>query len=106
MEELKRIQRSTFDTISMRKLIEDRDIIHELTATIQELQKDVNRMNDSSVFSFSDDVDGLAHKVGPVCLLHSNCTAEGSMLFTIERLPDGLAVSASSHLISSHLRAW
>ena len=31
MEELKRFQGSTFDTISRRKLIEDRDIILELT---------------------------------------------------------------------------
>ena len=31
MEELKRFQRSTFDTFSSRKLIEDRDTILELT---------------------------------------------------------------------------
>ena len=37
MEELKRFQGSTFDTISRRKLIEDRDIILEFTAKIQEL---------------------------------------------------------------------
>ena len=32
MEELERFQGSTFDTISRRKLIEDRDTILELTA--------------------------------------------------------------------------
>ena len=38
MEQLKRFQGSTFDTISMRKLVEDRDTILELTGKIQELQ--------------------------------------------------------------------
>ena len=37
MEELKRFQGSTLDTISRRKLIEDRDTIFELTGKIQEL---------------------------------------------------------------------
>ena len=47
MEELKRFQGSTFDTISRRRLIEDRDTILELTGKIQELQNEVNCMNDS-----------------------------------------------------------
>ena len=50
VEELKRFQGSTFDTSSMRKLIEDRDTILELTAKIQELQNEVNCMNDSRDF--------------------------------------------------------
>ena len=37
MEKTKRFQGSTFDTISRRKLIEDRDTIPELTGKIQEL---------------------------------------------------------------------
>ena len=45
MEELKRFQGSTFDTFSMRKSIEDRDTILELTANIQELQNEVNCLN-------------------------------------------------------------
>ena len=44
MEELKRFQGSTFDTISRRKLIEDRDTILELTGKIQELQNEINCM--------------------------------------------------------------
>ena len=36
LEELKRFQGSTFDTISRRKLVEDRDTILELTGKIQE----------------------------------------------------------------------
>ena len=47
MEELNRFQGSTFDTISMRKWVEDRDTILELTGKIQELQNEINCMNDS-----------------------------------------------------------
>ena len=47
MEELKRFQGSTFDTIARRKLVEDRDTILELTGKIQELQNKDNCMNDS-----------------------------------------------------------
>ena len=51
MVELKRFQGSTFDTISRRKLIEDRDTILEFTGKIQELQNEINCMNDSERFS-------------------------------------------------------
>ena len=50
MEELKRFEGSTFDTISRRRLIEDRDTILELTGKIQELQNEVNCLNDSRDF--------------------------------------------------------
>ena len=51
MEELKRFQGSTFDTIARRKLVEDRDTVLELTGKIQELQNEINCMNDSVDFS-------------------------------------------------------
>ena len=41
MEELKRFQGSTFDTITRRKLVEDRDTILELTGKIQKLQNEI-----------------------------------------------------------------
>ena len=50
MEELKRFQGSTFDTIARRKLVEDQDTILELTGKIQELQNEINYMNDSKDF--------------------------------------------------------
>ena len=50
MEELKRFQGSTFDTIARRKLVADRDTILELTGKIQELQNEINCMNDSRDF--------------------------------------------------------
>ena len=62
MEELKRFEGSTFDTISRRKLIEDRDTILELTAKIQELQNEVDCMNDSRDFKDAESVrSGLSH---------------------------------------------
>ena len=50
MEELKRFQGSTFDAISRRRLVEDRDTILELKGKIQELQNEINCQNDSRDF--------------------------------------------------------
>ena len=62
MEELKRFQGSTFDTIAWRKLIEDRDTILDLTAQIQELQNEVKCMNDSRDFQDAESVrSGQSH---------------------------------------------
>ena len=46
MEELKKFQGSTFDTIARRKLVEDQNTILELTGKIHELQNEINCMND------------------------------------------------------------
>ena len=56
MEELKRFEGSTCDTIARRKLVEDRDTILELTRKIQELQKEINCMNDSRDFQDAESV--------------------------------------------------
>ena len=56
MEELKRFQGSTFDTIARRILVEDRDTILERTSKIQELQNENNFMNDSRDFQDSESV--------------------------------------------------
>ena len=62
MEELKRFQGSTFDTIARRKLVEDRDTILELTVRIQELQNEINCMNDSRDFQDAESVrSGQSH---------------------------------------------
>ena len=50
MEELRKFQSSTFDTIARRKLIEDQNTILELSGRVQELQNEVNCMNDSKDF--------------------------------------------------------
>ena len=56
MEELKRFQGSTFDTIARINLVEDRDTILELTAKIQGLQNQVTCMNDSRDFKDAESV--------------------------------------------------
>ena len=64
MVELKRFQGSTFDTISRRKLIEDRDTILELTGKIHELQNEINCMNDSRDFKNAVSVrSGQSHVI-------------------------------------------
>ena len=62
MEELKRFQGSTFDTISRRELVEDRDTILDLTGNIQEIQNEINCMNDSRDFQDAESVrSGHSH---------------------------------------------
>ena len=61
MEELKRFQGSTFDTIARRKLVEDRDTIL-LTAKIQELQNEIYCMSDSKEFQDAESIrSGNSH---------------------------------------------
>ena len=62
MEELKKCQGSTFDTIAERRLVEDQDTILELTGKIQELQNEINCMNDSRDFQDAESVrSGNSH---------------------------------------------
>ena len=59
MEELKRIQGSTFDTVARRRLDEDRDTVLK---NIQELQNEINCMNDSRDFQDAESVrSGQSH---------------------------------------------
>ena len=62
MEELKRFQGSTFDTIARRRLVEDQDTILALTGKIQELQNEINCMNDLREFQDAESVrSGHSH---------------------------------------------
>ena len=64
MEELKRFQGSTFDTIARRKLVEDRDTVLELTGKIQELQNEIICMNDSREIQDAESVrSGHSHVI-------------------------------------------
>ena len=59
MEELKRIQGSTFDTLARRNLVED---ILELTGKIQELQNEISCINDSRDYQDAESVrSGQSH---------------------------------------------
>ena len=62
MEELRKFESSTFDTLLRRKLIEDQNTIMELTGRVQELQNEVNRMNVSKDFQDAESVrSGISH---------------------------------------------
>ena len=62
MEELRKFQSSTFDTIARRKLIEDQNTILELSGRVQELQNEVNCMNDCKDFQDAESVrSGNSH---------------------------------------------
>ena len=72
MDELRKFQSSTFDTIARRKLIEDQNTILELSGRIQELQNEVNCMNDSKDFQDAESVrSGNIHAL-PVDQCHSH----------------------------------
>ena len=62
MEELKKFQSSTFDTIARRRLVEDQDTLLEFTGKIQELLNEINCMNDSRDFQDAESVrSGKSH---------------------------------------------
>ena len=62
MEELRKFQSSTFDTIARRKLIEDQNTVLELSGRVQELQNEVNCMKDSKDFQDAESVrSGNSH---------------------------------------------
>ena len=62
MEELKKFQSSTFDTIARRRLVEDQDTILELTGKVQELQIEINCMDDSRDFQDAESIrSGNSH---------------------------------------------
>ena len=62
MEELKKFQSSTFDTIARRRLVEDQDTMLELTGKIQELQNEIDCMNDARDFQDAESVrSGNSH---------------------------------------------
>ena len=62
MEELKKFQSSTFDTIARRRLVEDQNTILELSGRIQELKNEINCMNDSQDFQDAESIrSGHSH---------------------------------------------
>ena len=86
MEDLKRFQGSTFDTIARRKLIEDRDTILQLTGKIQELQNEINCVNDSRDFQDAESVrSGHSH------------VASQPVSFTPFREPGGMLSRSVEH---------
>ena len=58
MEDLKKFQSSTFDTIARLRLVEDQDTILELSGKIQDLQNEINCVNDSKDFQDAESIRG------------------------------------------------
>ena len=62
MEELRKFQSSTFDTLARRKLVEDQNTILELSGRIQELQNEINCTSDSKDFQDAESIrSGNSH---------------------------------------------
>ena len=93
MEELRKFQSSTFDTLASRKLIEDQNTIMELSGRLQELQNEVNCMNDSKDFQDAESVrSGNSHVTSQPMLFPKHSIAEGLLRpsFVSPRRKEGL----------------
>ena len=80
MEELRKFQSSTFDTLTRQKFIEDQNTIMELSGRLQELQNEVNCMNDSKDFQDAESVrSGNSHVTSQPMLFPQHLAFEGSL---------------------------
>ena len=80
MEELRKFQSSTFDTLARRKLIEHQNTIMELSGRLQELQNEVNCMNDSKDFQDAESVrSGNSHVTNQPGLFPKHPVFEGML---------------------------
>ena len=80
MEELRKFQSSTFDTLARRKLIENQNTIMELSGKLQELQNEVNCMNDSKDFQDAESVrSGNSHVTNQPMLFPKHPFPEGML---------------------------
>ena len=78
MEELRKFQSSTFDTLARQKPIEDQNTIMELSWRLQELQNEVNCMNDSKDFQDAESVlSGNSHVTNQPGLFPKHPIPEG-----------------------------
>ena len=93
MEELRKFQSSTFDTIARRKLIEDQNTTLLLSGRVQELQNEVNCMNDSKEFQDAESVrSGNSH------------VTSRPVSFTPHPIPEGMARGTGSPRHVPHRR--
>ena len=80
MEELRKFQSSTFDTLVRQKFIEDQNTIMELSGRLQELQNEVNCMNDSKDFQDAESVrSGNSHVTSRPKLFPKHPAFEGML---------------------------
>ena len=80
MEELRKFQSSTFDTLARRNLIEDQNTVMELSGRLQELQNEVNCMNDSKDVQDAESVrSGNSHVTNQPMLFPKHPIPEGML---------------------------
>ena len=112
MEEVKRFQGSTFDTIARRNLVDDQDTILELTGKIQELQSEINCMNDSRDFQDAESVrSGQSHVTSqPVTWPPWAMRMNASMCAHCKHIPMDQQPSEYNHITeqkhAESFRAW
>ena len=102
MEELRKFQSSTFDTIARRKLIEDQNTILELSGRVQELQNEVNCMNDSKDFQDAESVrSGNSHVTSRPVSVPPHPTPEGMLRhsFVSPRRKEGPPSIWDTHMV-------
>ena len=108
MEELRKFQSSTFDTLARRKLIEDQNTILELSGRVQELQNDVNCMNDSKDFQDAESVrSGNSHVTSRPVSFPTHPILEGMLRpsFVSPRRKEGPPCIWDTHGISGNVFA-
>ena len=108
MEDLKRFQGSTFDTIARRKLVEDRDTILELTGKIQESQNEIICVNDSRDFQCAESVRSGHSHVASQTVSFPPHPVPGGMLSRSVGMPsrkNGPPSILDTHGISGHVFA-
>ena len=71
MEELRKFQSSTFDTIARRRLVEDQNTILELAGGTQEKQNEINCVCDSKEFQGAESIRSGKFFTLPVDQCHS-----------------------------------
>ena len=80
MEELRKFQSSTFDTIARRKLVKDQNTILELSGRTQELQNEIDCMNDSKEFQDAESIrSGNSHVTSRPVLFPPHPIPEGML---------------------------
>ena len=80
MEDLRKFQSSTFDTLARRELIEDQNTILELSGRVQELQNEVHCVNDSKDFQHAESVrSGNSHVTSRPVSFAPHPTPEGML---------------------------
>ena len=108
MEELRKFQSSTFDTLARRKLIEDQNTILELSGRVQQLQNEVNCMNDSKDFQDAESVrSGNSHVTNRPMSFPTHPIPEGMLRpsFVSPRRKEGPPCIWDTHGISGNVFA-